>query len=491
MAETPDTANNSRVAKNTTYLTVALIAQKVLSFLYVLILARLVGQTAYGDYSSTLSFVMLYTVFIDIGLTPALIRQLARDPAAGRDSFSYVVTFKIVSGVFVAAALWTTIFFLDQFGKNHPSFTFVNFGLAIMLLDSLTLTLYGYFRGVQRLEYESFGTVLHRLVVMAVGISGLVLTRQPRMAMIALVAGSLANFLNAIFQLWRRGIFWRPRLDWTRLKPLLLTALPFGVAGLFTAIYSSSDNVLLNFFHGNRAVGIYGLAYKITIAFQLVPSALVAAIFPAMSASFVSNRERLESIFTRSMQYLMIVVVPISVILFTLAEPIIHIGWTKVWANAVLPLRILSVGLPFLFLNFPVGYLLNAANLQTRNTINIAIVVGLNITANILFIRELSYRSVAIISVISSALLFFLGLRYVGRVITIRFRTLAATLLRTLLAGALLAGLGWWLLQSAHRRSDFMLIGLAMVGAYLILVFGLRILTRKDLVFFLSHLRRT
>jgi len=75
------------------------------------------------------------------------------------------------------------------------------------------------------------------------------------------------------------------------------------------------------------------------------------------------------------------------------------------------------LGLPFLFLNFPVGYLLNASNKQTINTINIAIALAVNIALNFFLIQKWDFIGASIANLCSTILLFLLGLRQVGKVI--------------------------------------------------------------------------
>src|SRR5690349_6597378 len=55
MVASPSAVNGGRVAKNTTYLTLALIGQKVLSALYIPIIAGLIGPSATGVYLGVLS----------------------------------------------------------------------------------------------------------------------------------------------------------------------------------------------------------------------------------------------------------------------------------------------------------------------------------------------------------------------------------------------------------------------------------------------------
>lgn len=491
MPNPPAEQAGSSIARNTTYLTAALIGQKVLSALYVPILARLVGISVTGDYLGALSFTTLFAVFLDIGLTPAFIRSTARDQTEGRRRFQEIITFKLLAACVVLAALFGSVWWLSAVGRSHPDIRFLQWAAFAMVLDSLTSTSYAFFRGMQRLEFESFGTILHRLIVMIVGITGLVLGAPPLVAIIAVVSGSIANFLYATFHLWRQGIQWHFHLPWARLKFLLREAWPFGLAAILAAIYSSSDNILLSIFTGRHDVGLYGTAAKIVVAFQVIPAALVAAIFPAMSAAFISDRDRLQRIFTSSMQYLMIVVIPVAVVIPLLAHDIILLGWKKVWLEAVWPLQVLTLGLPFLFLNFPVGYLLNASNKQTRNTINIAITVIINISSNLLFINAYGYKAVTINAVVSSALLFFLGLLQVRKIIDVPWKLLGLTALKAGLGGAIVAALGWKLLPIIPAGYGTLLLAGGLGLVYLLLIFALRMVAVNDAKQFLQRFRRS
>jgi len=489
MAEVTGQSNGTTVARNTTYLTGALIGQKVLSFLYALILFRLLGISISGDYLSALSFVALFSIFLDFGLTQAFIRQTARDAQAGVWQLRQILTFKLTMALVVVAALFGTIAVLDAFGRSHPDLIFLKWAAAIMVIDSLTLTSYGYLRGIQRLEYESIGTLLHRVMVMIVGITGLVLGLPPVITIIAVFAGSTANLLYATFHLWRRGITWRPTWSWVRLRPMLLTALPFGLAGLFVAIYSSSDNILLSIFSGRRAVGIYGLGFKIMAAFQILPAALVAAVYPAMSAAFVQQHDRLVNIFRNSVKYLMVISLPVSVALFVLAKDIVLIGWTRVWLEAVWPLRILVIGLPFIFLNFPVGYLLNAANKQTRNTVNIGIAMLFNLALNIIFIQLYSYKVVAINSTISSILLVSLGLFAARRIVTLPWRELFIMISKIIVASLAMGVIGALVIPAEPTLIRIILAAAVMAVFYLLVIFSFRIVKVNDLKQVLQRFR--
>lgn len=493
MSAAPTTVNGGRVAKNTTYLTLALIGQKVLSALYIPVVAVLIGPSAIGEYLGALSFINIFAIFIDLGLIPAFIRQTARDPKEGQREFNVIMSFKMVMSIIVAAVMFGFVLLFRKLGtaQTDVNLHYLQWAALGMAIDALTATSYGFFRGLQRLEFEAIGTVLHRVVVMLVGLLALQLGAPPIVVIIALVAGSIINFLYATFHLWRQGINWQPRWDASLLIKLLKISFPFAVASLFTALYANSDTFLLQLFKSHRDVGLYGVANKMVIAFQIIPAALVGAIYPAMSAAFLTDKKKLQRLFVDAMRYLMVVFVPVMVVMILLAHPLVLNIYKKTWIDAVWPLRILAFGLPFLFLHYPVGYLLNAANRQTRNTWNIAITVVVNILLNIIFIRSYSYNSVALISVFSSIMLFCMGLYFARQTVHIPWRELAGTFGKTVLAGLLLAAIGAGLIGYAKSIAGVLLVASVMAVAYLVLLFALRILRRQDIESLISRLRRT
>jgi O-antigen/teichoic acid export membrane protein len=435
----------------------------------------------------------LFTVFIDLGLTAAFIRQTARDREQGKRDLASIVGFKMISAVVVAVAMVTIIRTMVEAGRFQTNLTYLEIAAVIMVIDSFVITLYGYLRGIERLEYESLGIILHRVAIMLFGIVGLVLGAPPIMTMYALLAGSVSNFCFVIFQLWKRGLRWWPTWSLSPIRRLLVISVPFAIANLFSALFSTSDTILLQIFSGNHDVGLYATASKMISAFtQIFPAALVAAIFPAMSSAFVNDKERLPKIFRDAVTYLLIISIPLMVILSLLAKQIMLLGWGPFWVDAAIPLRILALATPVVFLYYPVGYLLNAANMQSKNTLNICIAVLANITVNLFFIRQYTFYSVAIISASTSLLLLILGVIQVRKIIAIPWRYFGGVVFRCLLAGGALAAVTWKLLPYAHGRSpSTVLIGVGMMVLYGVFVVALGLVRPRHLQAILLRIRRS
>ena len=66
------------IAKNTSYFTLALIVQKIISFSYFTIIARNLLPDDLGKYYFAISFTTIFAIFIDLGLSNVLMREVPK-----------------------------------------------------------------------------------------------------------------------------------------------------------------------------------------------------------------------------------------------------------------------------------------------------------------------------------------------------------------------------------------------------------------------------
>jgi O-antigen/teichoic acid export membrane protein len=457
-----------RIAKNATFLTAAYVIQKLFSFVYFIFVARMIGVDNVGKYIFALSFTTIFSVFIDLGLSSVLTRETAKDQSKSSEYLNNILGVKILLSLityFVAAVLINVL----DYSSLTKSLVYIA-GL-IMVVDSFNLSFYAVLRGYQNLKFESIGIVIGQAITVSIGLTGLFLKFPLYILIIALLGSSLFNFLLALFVLEKK-IKIKPGLvlDEKVIYGLFKIALPFGIAAIFTRVYGYIDSVILSMLAGDKAVGWYGVAYKLTFALQFVPAAFAAAIFPAMSSYYACSKELLAKTFEKSMFYLMIISVPISFGVLALSDKIILKIYGVAYAPAIIPLEILICSLVFIFLNFPIGSLLNACDYQTKNTINLGIAMVINIILNIILIPKYSYIGASIASIVSSALLFALGLHYVPKIIEYNKNFLYKVFFKTLFASILMAS---WIVYLLPKVNFLVLIPIgALIYVVIMLLIG-------------------
>lgn len=459
---------SDHVAHNAFYLTIALLIQKALALGYFVYASRAVGSNNIGIYLAAMTVTSVFGYFIDFAFSQVLIREVAKDPSRTNRYLNATLALKFLLGLvmYAAAQIYVLAF-------HYPSVTreLVTLTGLIMVLDSFTLTFYAIFRAHQRLLYEAIGTVINKILVIIVGVTAIHLGYGVRWLIMAVLIGSAFNILFSLVLVFAK-IHWRPRLTWDghTLKLLATIAVPFAIGGIFITILANQDQILLYNpllvgARGASYVAWYGTAYKFAFAFQFIPAAVVAAIFPAMSAYFVSNKPMLAKTFERGMTYLLVIGMPLAFGVFSLAEKLIVRIYKHAFFASITPLRLLIFSLLFIFLNYPVGYLLNAANRQTRNTIHVGIVVVVNLIVNIVLIPRFTFIGASISSLLSSALLLGLGLYVTRSIIEYNARALVMVTFKTLLAASSM-GVGLYLLQD-----HFSIVVLGMFGAMWYFVF--------------------
>ncbi|MBI4135689.1 flippase [Candidatus Uhrbacteria bacterium] len=470
------------VAKNTFYLTFALVGQKILSFVYFTLLARFLGAEAIGKYTFALAFTTIFSVVADLGLQPVLVREVARAKERAREYLSTILWIKILLVLFAYGAV-----FLVAYLRGYPALTLQLIALAgaVMVLDALHLIFWGVLRGLQNLKYEAIGMVAGQGITLVGGIIALVFHWPLHAFLIALGLGSLWNVFFARTILARQGVFSRPRFNPQIFRTFARFAIPFALAGIFVKVYSYIDTVLLQELKGDLEVGWYSVPYKITYAFQFFPMALSAAIYPALSNTWVANRERARWIFDRALLYAILLAMPIAFGIAALAPEIILTVYGEDFANSILPLEISIFGLIFIFLYFPVGALLNATGRQTVNTTFMGITMGANIVLNLILIPRFGAVGASIAAVSTNAFLWLTTMLWSARVLA-PSGYVARVLIKTLIAVAAMAALVIYLKAFIFWPLTI-LVGAAVYAAAHLL---LRTLTYDDLQTVLKLFRR-
>ncbi len=142
----------------------------------------------------------------------------------------------------------------------------------------------------------------------------------------------------------------------------------------------------------------------------------------------------------------------------------------------------MMISLVFLFVNYPVGNLLNAVNRQLLNTTNMGIALAVNALLNILLIPPFDYRGAAIAVVISTILLVVLGLPHVYKIIHFRIRQLALRAGKMIIATASMTIILWLSTFYATEAKSWLLWQVLIgVSSYGLVLLGVRALTISEL----------
>ena len=428
----------ANIAKNTSYLTLALILQKIISFSYFTLLARFVGPASLGKYYLAISLTTIFAIFIDLGFSNVLTREVAKKDKEPAVWLGNILALKIPLTLITLLALFILVFVL---GYDHLTKTLIYISAISMVLDSFTNSFFATSRGCHNLKFESIASVIFQLIVLVFGYSALLAGKGLIWAMMALVLASVFNFLYSFSVIyWKLKIKVRLIWDSAFVREIIMISWPFAVFAIFQRLYTYIDSVLLSIFAGDTQVGLYQVAFKIIYALQFLPLAFTASLYPALSSYWRYNKEQLNITFERAINYLTIISLPIVLGVFLLADKVVLL-FKDDYSAAAWPLKISIISLFFIFLNFPVGSLLNACDAQKKNTKNMIIVALSSVILNLILIPRFQALGAAWVVLITNSLMFALGIYEAKKIVgslssgifTIFFKSLIASLAMGLL----------------------------------------------------------
>lgn len=414
-----DKSPSNKIVKNTGYFTGALVFQKIISFIYFSYLATQLGAENTAQYFFALSFSTLFSVFVDIGLSSLINREIAKNQESEQKLLSNSIGIKILTSTAVFVIM---IIFAKILNYSDYLFKMIIFSSLIMILDNFTIIFFSIIRGKHNLKYESLSSIFFQIIVAISGYLLLLKTKDPFTMLFALFIASCFNLAySALIIKFKYRLSIIPKFDYKFIKILLITSLPFAISMIFTRISGNIDSLILSKLGTQRALGYYALAYKITFAFQFIPMAFSASLYPAFTHFYNYEKEKLYSVFNKSLRYLLLIGMPISFGIIAIAYPITLRVYGLDFLNSVKTLQILIINIPFIFLTFPTGAFLNACNLQKIHTKNIGITMISSIVLNFLLIPIYSQNGAAIASVCSSIL--YLTLNILSSIKQIQFKT--------------------------------------------------------------------
>ena len=472
------------VATNIFHLLTSSVLQKAIAFVYFALIARWAGVEDTGAYFFALSWTLMFTTITDMGLTPVLIREAAKDTAATEKYLNQTLALKLP---LTAVAVLAAIVGAWLFRIAPETRVMVMLAAIVISLDAISLTFYGVLRAHHVLKYEGLGLIVGQTATMLIGLVSLKMGAPMAFLVVALVAGSLWNAL-ASFWIVRTRLKIRVRPSWDRAFAwkLFRMALPFALAGAFVKIYTNADAVMLTQFKGEAAAGLYSVPYKLTFAFQFVPMAFTAAFYPAMSRAYAADRRALGDLLYKALWALMLIAAPIAAGIAALAPELVMFVYGKDYMPSVIAVQLLILSVIPIFLDFPIGSLLNASDRQMTQTKLMGMATVISVVLNLALIPTYGLIGVVIASIVSHVALLIGGFIAVGKFLEwpkLRFLGLAV---RASLAAALM-GAGVVFAKGYVPFPLAVLLGMALYPAA---AFALRAVTVRDLKDLLSSVRK-
>ncbi len=460
-----------KIAKNTAFLAVGRFTGEGINLILFVTLSRLYGEADIGKYGFALAIATILGAFADFGYSEYAVKVFSQDRIRAKSFLSNFLILRVfltgMAGLVLAGLSFsidvpeTTCTIIVLIGVYQLIFSFAQIFIAeIKAHEEMSV--------IVSLEFIHRGSILSAALLFIAGGSDFVTV------MSAFPVGSLIYLIAALYSSQRRygRIQWR--FDWTESIRSLAEAGHFFLANLFVELYFRSPLLFLAFMIGEEAAGSYTMASKLVIILGLLSYFFSSALYPAMSKLFKDDRAHLTRLSYKSLQYLLISMIPMMIGLAFFSGEISSLIFGNV--SPVVPqlIRLLSFYLGVLSLTNFLRYFLFSTDQQRRISPIQIIATGVNVALSVVFIKFFGIVGAAFavtIAEISMALMF---MRYVPKELITGFG--GGLIAKPVFAGFAALAVLFFL----HRLSDFVAVAVS-VAVYLSMLFFIKAISVSDL----------
>lgn len=380
-----------KIAYNAAFSVIARVLEMAIVFVTIKFTTNYLGLGGFGDYGTVLAFVYIFSVLADFGLYSFVVREISLPDGDEARIVNNAFTIRMVLGglVMLSAYILSLLF---------PYSNEVRLGILVGSLG------YWFLNGVQVL----MGLFQKHLIMDKVAVAeflgravqfvGVVLGVKYDLGFMFIIGtvfwGSLFNLLLVIFYA-RQITGLRLEFDFSYWKKMLKTSFPLAVSAILVLIYFKLDTIFLSVIKGSDAVGIYSLSYKIMENLIFFPSMVVGLTMPLMSRTVNENRQQFESIVQRTLNFLLLAIMPIMFGIFAVSAKLVYLLAPAAFHDSIPVLNILTVALAFIFLGALFSNVIIAIG-QQKSLARIYFCGALfNVIANLYFIPRYSYFGAA------------------------------------------------------------------------------------------------
>jgi O-antigen/teichoic acid export membrane protein len=269
----------ARVARNA-LLKVAVQATRLLSMAFLILAARLLGPEAFGKFVFAYTLAGLLGAVLDLGMHAVLVRDVARAPGATPAHWAAALTLKLAllgpAGVaYVAVPLLT--------GRPPDTVAAVWLVGAALVFQSFIELAVSVFTGFGRLELELELRLVEKVALVAVGLTGLWLGGGLAAVAGAFAAAAALSLGLGVALVRRRLAPVRWRLAPEGARALARTLGPVAVAFVLGIATTRLVPLAVALLAGDVAAGHFGAAGRVLDVVVVVPTALVAAVYPVLA----------------------------------------------------------------------------------------------------------------------------------------------------------------------------------------------------------------
>lgn len=394
-----------RYAANTTWVIAEQMLRMLAGLLVGIWVARYLGPAQFGLFSYAIAFAALFGSIAKLGLDSILVRDLVshperRDVYMGTAFWLKLFGASLMLGIICIAMHFTNsdtttklYIFIIASGSVFQAFEVVDFYFQSKVLSK--------FVSICKLTQLVISSLLKIYLIFV----------QAELFWFVLVSlvdqATLAITLYWVYRSQKIGSY-LACFDAGVARKLLLDSWPLVLSGLVVMIYMRIDQIMIKEMLGEKEVGIYSSAVRLSEIWYFIPTIIVNSVFPSIVSAKINSNSlyitRIQRLYALMFWAALCIAIPMTF----LSDHLVAILYGNIYAGAGNILKIHIWAGVFVFLGVASSHWFIVEDLQKYSTFNTIVGAIANISLNILLIPIYGINGAAIATLISYCLAAYL-----------------------------------------------------------------------------------
>lgn len=374
------------------------------------IVARALGDSGFGLWSSLLVVVQISGYLADLGLEQVGVRKAAGEPEREAEWIGATVALRAVVSLPATLVSVVVVLLIAEGSDMAIAGLLVSTTILLSGPNTLRALLQLRLRNDINVAVVTFSSVTWGAAAIAVAALGGGLVPLA----IAFTASAVVTTALQVFVGLRAGAvdLLRSRQLW---MPLARVGIPLATAGVLILAYARIDQILVLELVGAREAGLYAVVYRILEQAHFLPLTVSMTLLPLISAAHPSDPARVRALLQTTAGYLAVVSLPAVGIGLAAAEPTIELLFGEAFSDAAPALPVLMGAFVLICFGYLSGNMIVVLGLQRRFLRYALLGLVFNVGLNLLLLPRYGFMAAAWITLATELLVVGLAWRAVVR----------------------------------------------------------------------------
>ncbi len=391
-----------KLAKNTALQVGGRAIGTIFGLVTIAILTRHLGQEGYGQFTTAMTFLQIFGVLVDFGLTLTVVQMISEPRANEERIVGNIFSLRLISGfVFFALAPLVSFFF--------PYPLIIKLAIAVGSLSFFFMSVSQMFVGVFQKHLAMWRAAAAEVISRAVLLALVALASYMAGGLVLVIwAFVAANLVQLAVTLGLTKKFVRPKLylDLTIWKDIISRSWPIGVSIFFNLLYLKGDIIILSLMRTQEEVGVYGAAFKVLDVITVIPVMFMGLVLPILVRNWRDGQSiDFKKMIQKTFDFFSIVAIPFSVGAIALGVPLMTLVAGADFAESGRVLKILMPAASILFFGSLYGHTIVAIKKQKIMTWGYIVTAIFSIAGYLIFIPSHGIWGAAWVTVFSESLI--------------------------------------------------------------------------------------